>query len=106
MLDEQVDWRLKRRFGEGFDVSTVVERGWGGTKNGPLLRLAEREFDVFVTTDQGIPHQQDVSRLNLTLILLEAKSNRYADLGPLIDRVAAVLLEARPGEVIRLSRKE
>jgi uncharacterized protein (DUF433 family) len=31
------------------DVRTVPEMGWTGKRNGELLRLAEQEFEVFVT---------------------------------------------------------
>ena len=56
LLDENVDKRLKRGFPEEHEVVTVTEAGWRGRKNGELLRLAEKEFDAFVTTDKGIPH--------------------------------------------------
>ena len=61
LLDESVDRRLKRAFDEHHEVSTVPERGWASMKNGELLEAAEKEFDAFVTTDRGIPHQQNSS---------------------------------------------
>ena len=57
LLDENVDHRLKVRFAEEHEVLTVAEAGWAGKKNGELLRLAEKEFEIFVTTDKGIPYQ-------------------------------------------------
>ena len=45
--------RLPRR-----TISTVQDMGWAGITNGELLARAEQEFDVFVTADQGLPHQQ------------------------------------------------
>jgi hypothetical protein len=38
----------------GHDCTTARQRGWGGIKNGDLLRLAEGEFDLFITSDQNI----------------------------------------------------
>ena len=102
LLDENVDRRLRRSFDSGHDILTVVERGWSGKGNGELLDLAQKEFDAFVTTDKGIPHQQNLVRLTLTIVLLEARSNRYEDLVPLMGRVNAVLGEARAGELIRV----
>jgi hypothetical protein len=58
--DENVDRRLKQYFTEGRDVITVAEAGWAGKKNGELLRMAELEFDALVSTDRGIPHQQNL----------------------------------------------
>jgi hypothetical protein len=36
----------------------VNDRGWKGIKNGELLRLAEGQFDLFITADQSIRYQQ------------------------------------------------
>lgn len=91
LLDENVDRRLKRTFAEGYNVLTVVERGWSGKENGELLELAQEEFDVFVTTDKGIPHQQNLARFDLAIVPLEAKSNRYEDLAPLMEGTNAAL---------------
>jgi hypothetical protein len=48
LLDECLPRRLKTVLG-GHDVQTVPEAGWGGKKNGDLLRLAAAGFDAFVT---------------------------------------------------------
>lgn len=39
------------------------QMGWSGTRNGPLLELAAPEFDVLLTADQNLEHQQDVRAL-------------------------------------------
>jgi hypothetical protein len=102
LLDENVDRRLKRAFDEQHEVSTVPERGWGGMKNSELLEAAGKEFDAFVTTDRGIPHQQNLSRFELAVIVLEAKSNSYEDLASLMDETNAALGEVLPGEATRI----
>ncbi len=102
LLDENVDRRLKRAFDEEHEVSTVPERGWAGIKNSELLEAASEEFDAFVTTDRGIPHQHNLSRFDLTVIVLEAKSNSYEDLSSLMDRTNAALGEVLPGEATRI----
>ena len=98
LLDENVDRRLKRAFDEEHEVSTVPERGWAGMKNGELLEAAGKEFDALVTTDRGMPYQQNLSRFELAVIVLEAKSNSYEDLASLMDRTNAALGEVVPGE--------
>jgi uncharacterized protein (DUF433 family) len=40
------------------EVVTVPEAGWAGIKNGELLRLAQAQFDVFITVDQNLSFQQ------------------------------------------------
>ena len=98
LFDEMVPRRLKRLLPDGTQVTTVRERGWGSLKNGDLLGVAQREFDVLVTMDKGIPHQQNLSRFDLSVIVLRARSNRYADLAPLAEKASAALSEARRGE--------
>lgn len=95
-----LDRRLKRLLPDGMEALTVRERGWGGKKNGELLGMAAREFDVLLTTDQGIPHQQDLSRFDLAVVVLQARSNSFEDLEPLIGKVPGLLPEARPGEAV------
>ena len=98
-----MDRRLKRDFAEGHEVVKVAEAGWAGEKNGELLRMAEKRFDVLLSTDKGIPHQQNVSRFDLTVVLLRAKSNAYdEDLAPLMDEANAKLAAIEPGTVVRI----
>jgi predicted nuclease of predicted toxin-antitoxin system len=102
LLDEHLDRRLKRFFGEEHEIVTVRERGWGGKENGELIEAAQREFDALITMDQGIPHQQNLSDVDLAIVLLEAPSNRLADLTPLVEEARVALSEARPGELLRV----
>ncbi len=93
LLDEMLDRRLKRWLPEGVEAVTVRERGWDSRKNGELLALAEKEFDIFLTTDRGIPHQQDLSRFDLEVVVLSARSNRLADLEPRMEEVGRLIEE-------------
>jgi len=47
-------------FGE-HQCRTVQDMGWSGKKNGVLLELAEMEFDVLVTIDQGSEQEQNLA---------------------------------------------
>ncbi len=39
------------------DTATVAYPGWGGLKNGDLLKTAEKAgFEVFVTGDRALEH--------------------------------------------------
>ena len=83
LLDECLPVKLKYRFQEispDFQVSTVTEKGWTGIKNGKLLEKAQQEFEVFVTIDQNLPFQQELSKYSIAVVALKAKSNRYKDL--------------------------
>src|SRR5215472_13536122 len=82
-LDECVDWRLSRDLAD-HQVMTARQMGWTSIKNGELPALASREFDVFVTTDRNLSFQQNVDVLPIAVIVLNAPTNRLADLQPLV----------------------
>lgn len=102
-LDENVDRRLRRFFDEEHEVTSVPRVGWAGKEDGELLDLAQREFDVFVTIDRGIPDQQNFSALDLAVVVLGARSNTLEDLTPLMERVNAELGALQPGKPRRIS---
>ncbi len=101
LLDENLPRRLK--WSLGAEVLTVPERGWSGVKNGLLLRLAAAEFDVLLTMDRGIRYQQNLTGIELCLIVLSAVSNDIDDLLPLVPSINAALEKAAPGLVIHVA---
>lgn len=105
LLDENLPRKLKWQLDVQLvsEALTVPERGWGGVKNGVLLRLAEAEFDVLLTMDRGIEHQNNLGDIALCVILLSAASNDIDDLLPLVPDLNAALEEAAPGLVLRVS---
>ena len=97
LLDENLDWRLRRGFGPEHDVVTVGYRGWSGQKNGDLLRAAAPEFDVLVTLDSDLEHQQNVASLDLAVVVLRAPNSGLADPEPMPPELNALLPSVRPG---------
>ena len=97
LLDECVDWRLSRDI-VGHDVKTVRQMGWQTIKNGELMRLASGQFDVFVTVDRNLSFQQNLSAYSFSVVVLTAKTNRLADLRPLVPKLLEVILIAKAGE--------
>ena len=97
LLDENLDWRLRRGFDAAHDVVTVRYRGWTGKKNGELLRAAAAEFDVFVTLDSNLKYQQNVATLDLAVVVIRAPSSDLSDLEPLLPGLNALLPSVRPG---------
>jgi hypothetical protein len=47
----------------GHEVKTVAEVGWAGVKNGELLQMAARRFDVLLTVDRNLEYQQNFAGL-------------------------------------------
>lgn len=96
LLDECVDWRLSRDI-IGHEVKTARQMGWETIKNGELLALASREFDVFVTVDRNLSFQQNLSSFKIAVIVLRAQSNRLTDLKLLVPKLLVAMPVARAG---------
>jgi hypothetical protein len=90
LLDECIDRRLAKEL-EGHEVKTVPQMGWAGIKNGELLTLAEKEFDVFITVDRNLSFQQNLPKFNTAVLVLHAFSNRLADLKTLAPKILSTL---------------
>ena len=103
LLDENLDWRLVRYFDADFQVTTVSRQGWKGLRNGDLLQQASAMFDVLVTMDKGIEHQQNLRKYTIGVIFISAKSNRIQDIQPAMLRVNEVLREVQPCHVIHVT---
>jgi hypothetical protein len=101
LLDENLPRKLKGAL--EVEAVTVPERGWGGINNGRLLRLAAAEFDALLTMDRGMARQQNLSGIDLCVIVLSAVSNDIDDLLPLAPAINAALQKATPGLVLRVS---
>jgi predicted nuclease of predicted toxin-antitoxin system len=99
LLDESVPRRLATHL-RNHEVKTVVQVGWGGAKNGALLSLAAREFDVFITVDKNLSYQQNLATLPLAVVVLRAKSNELQNLIPLIPELNLALSRLQPGDIV------
>lgn len=99
LIDECLPKKLKHEM-TGHFAQTVPEAGWAAKQNGELLRLAEREFDVLLTNDQNMQHQQNLKQFDLAFVVLVAPTNDINDLRPLMPSVIAVLDTITPGEIV------
>ena len=59
-------------------VSTAHEMGWSELDNGRLLAAAEETFDVLVTTDRNLRHQQSMTGRRLAVLVLPTTSWRIS----------------------------
>lgn len=96
LIDECVDWRLSREIA-GHDVKTARQMGWQTIKNGELLALAAREFDVFLTVDRNLSFQQNLVVYPIAVLVLRARTNRLADLRLLLPDLLSALHSPKPG---------
>jgi hypothetical protein len=102
LLDESLPKRLGA-FLKPNEVATVAQRGWRGLSNGDLLTKAAAEFDVLVTADRRMQHQQNLSRYPIAVIVLIARKNRLVDYEPLVPALLRAIDAARPGEITHVA---
>jgi hypothetical protein len=84
----------------GHECTTAQKRGWGGIKNGDLLGLAEREFDLFITSDQNIRYQQNLA--GRAISILELSTNDLRRICAFAAQVQAAVVSTKKGELRRL----
>jgi predicted nuclease of predicted toxin-antitoxin system len=95
LLDENLDWRLRREL-SGHTVDSVPLIGWAGLKNGELLTRANGQYDVFVTMDANVSFQQHLAGSRIAVVVLKAASNRLADTRSLMTKVLELLPTLSP----------
>jgi predicted nuclease of predicted toxin-antitoxin system len=101
LIDENLPRKLAGYLA-GHERRTVTECGWAGRKNGELLALAEPLFDVLLTLDKSVPHQQNIWSGKIAVLIVRARSNRIQDLVSSIPECLAALENIWPGDVIRI----
>ncbi|MGH8866196.1 MAG: hypothetical protein ACREVZ_16395 [Burkholderiales bacterium] len=101
LLDESLPQELRNELPE-HTVVTVGEGGWSGLTNGELLLQAADRFDVFVTADQNLQFQQNLSKLPIAVLVLVAVSNRIELLRPLIPGLRSALNALQPRMFVRV----
>jgi hypothetical protein len=99
LLDECVPWPMHRLL-MGHECRTAQQEGWGGLKNGELLRLAETGFEVFVTADQNIRYQQNLQQRKIAI--LELSSNDLRRIEASAELICSALISIRPGDYVRV----
>ena len=97
IFDECVPRRLAGDFPH--EVSTVQQLKLSGLDNGALLKAIDTDFDVFVTVDQNLQYQQNLSESKIAIHVLMTGSNRYDDLKRLIPSCLSALDNIKPGQI-------
>ena len=66
------------------------------------MKAASGAYEVLITVDRNIPYQQNITGLNIAILILAAKRNSYVRLQPLIPRALSGLKTMKAGDVIRI----
>ena len=86
----------------GHRVTEAKARGWDRLNNGDLLRVAEEAaFEVLVTNDQRIRHQQNLAGRKLAIVVLNG-STKWARVRLHLERISAAVNAATPGSYIEV----
>ncbi len=101
LLDECVNPRVREAF-PGHSVETVKGMGWGGITNGKLMALAKENFDVLVTVDKNLEHQQNFAKLTFGLVVVSVADNNIRFFRPIFTLLRQAVESIGPGQVIRV----
>jgi hypothetical protein len=74
--------------------------GWRKTKDRDLLALADAyPFDIFITADKNLPHQQNILGYKLKIIVLNTKTTKPNYLISMIEQAFLIILTLVSGSI-------
>lgn len=95
LFDQGTPAPLRRHFHPD-TVDTTAEKDWSALINGDLLKLAEADgCGIFVTTDQNLRYQQNLSGRQLGIVVLMSTS--WPRIQGCIPEILAAVSKARGG---------
>lgn len=104
LLDECVTRKLKRHLTE-FEVKTVIEMDWSGLKNGRLMSAAiEEKFDVLLTIDKNIEHQQNMGKYEIAVVVLDVEKSKIEFLLEFLPKFKEQISDYEKGKVYTIER--
>ena len=91
LFDQGTPLPLKRDLSK-HTVATAFEKGWSRLTNGDLLAKAEQEFDLFITTDQNLKYQQNLTGRRIAILVLPTTSwpkiqSHTAEIAAAVDQI-------------------
>ena len=102
LLDESLPRPWKQEI-PNHEVLHVADLGWQGLRNGELLRRAASEgFEVLITADRNIEHQQNLALARLAVVAVRSPRNRIQELRPLTPALLKALTGIQPGQLRRV----
>lgn len=103
LLDECIDENLRHGF-TGHECHTCRYAGLKGLTNGELLSAAEQAgYEVLLTVDKNMPHQQSLRGRGISVVVLNGRSTDFDDLVILMPAVLTAIDGLRCGQVLHIS---
>ena len=98
LFDQGTPAPLRRHLAE-HTVATAFELGWSNLRNGELLDSAEANgYQLLITTDQNLRHQQNLVGRSLAVVVLLAAS--WPRMQQRVDDIQAAIDRIEPGQYI------
>ncbi|MEI7576797.1 MAG: hypothetical protein WCK51_07885 [Armatimonadota bacterium] len=92
------------RYVFGHECVRSKDMGWNLLVDGELLEAAEQHgFQVLLTIDKGIPHQQNLSTRNIAVIVMAPIPPTVPQLVKQVPELLALLLKVEPGKAYFVS---
>ena len=96
ILDESVPQKLRLLIEGSHTVVTTWFQGWSGLKNRALLIAAEEAgFDLFVTADQELKYQQNLTGRKMAMLVLS--TNNWSIIKARLSDILAAIDAVTPG---------
>lgn len=100
LFDQGVPVPLRREL-QLHTVDTLFERGWSGVANGDLLDAAEaHSYELPLTTDQSIRHQQNLTGRRIAIVVL--LSTAWPRIQQKLPEIVAAIDASKPGTVVEV----
>ena len=104
LVDENLPVRFFSELLGKFDTRTVRDLGWSGIKNGELLKRVEGKFDVFITADKNIRHQQRLTDRSFAIV--EIFTNRLPQLREWSDEIVDGIRSISGNDYLRIGPEQ
>ena len=96
LFDQGVPVPLRQELPE-LEITTAYRMGWSNLGNGALLKAAEEAgVTVFVTTDQNLRYQQNLTARRIAIVVLP--TTRWPEIKPHAGKIREVLSQIQPGD--------
>ena len=101
LFDQGAPGPLRRHL-VGHSVDTAFQLGWSRLSNGELLdRAEEKGYELLITTDQQIRHQQNLGRRDMAVLVLSTTA--WPDIRSRVEDILTAVNELAPGDFVEFS---
>jgi predicted nuclease of predicted toxin-antitoxin system len=101
--DENLPVKLKDFFSNEYEIKTVSDQDWVGKKNGELLGLMTLNgFDGLVTIDKNLVYQQNISKFDIKIFVLNIVDNKISTLKPFIKKLESYSGTTKEKNIVQL----